>query len=87
VGCGSSNCGTGILLSFLVLCVKRRLRIFGTKIFDIFVLVLCLFLNTYLHIITESVDCLLYLSSENGIFVCRRQKITRLLSMKHQTAP
>jgi hypothetical protein len=50
-------------------------------------MILGLLLNAYLHKITDNVDFLLYLRGENEKFGASKQKMTGLLSMKHQTAP
>jgi hypothetical protein len=48
----------GHLVQFLVFYLKWRLRIFSNNIFEISVLLLCLFLNVYLPPITKTVHCL-----------------------------
>jgi len=50
------------------------MRIFAAKIFDISVIVLGLLLNVYLHIVTYSVELLLYIRGENGTLERRKTK-------------
>jgi len=74
VGCCRSNCGLAIFFRLLVLYVKRQLRIFAANNFDISVLVLGLLLNDYIHIVTERLDCLLYVRGKMELWSDRNKK-------------